>query len=321
MDIEVAKALYDVLPDSAKEKLINPTAAEAGQLFGEIAKTVNLGVGLPFRWMNSHLERLTELTKMKVQSIPEKRLDLSKLNLTSKIIMDSFHSVSEEEFLEAYSELITDSLDKETSEHVHPYYSSLLTQLTKADLELLEFIYLCEIFGEGDAMSITLSQEYMTDRKTIHREPALIDEYGRLTESYNKRNKLFSYRGERLHGFPKFMGDSEHLELIESISVSKDYQSSEFLLKNLGLIHTTNSVLEEQLSLEYTEKHTLAISEYFSKHFGYSFDDIVKKNSNKDILMLSETLGITEFAKPLVDLLFDPFYDEELIEDKQSDTK
>lgn len=310
MDIEVAKALYDVLPDSAKEKLINPTATEVGQLFGEITKTVNLGVGLPFRWMNSHLERLTERTKQKIQTIPEERLDLSKLNLTSKIIMDSFHSVSEGEFLEAYSNLITKSLDKETSSLVHPYYSSLLTQLTKTDLDFFRSVYLCEFFKEGDASSLSIMMETTRANGTDYRRPFFIQKDGKITDSHDTNNPDLVYRGEHLHTFSLSFSHDQY-ELYGDFSITNNLTSSELLLKNLGLIQQSDGVYKEYLSLEYADQYTPDISEFFKDHYGVSFDDLLNSTENTDFLLITEPLGITPLARNLVEILFDPYSVEE----------
>ena len=125
------------LPQSTKEKLLNPTAKNIGDTLGEVSKLILAPVSIVTVWANAHVKKFKQSIIDNVNKIPEENRDSSKINLAMKTIEDSKYQISDDNLREMFAKLIAASIDKRNTQELSPRFSNVLSQFSPEDAEFL----------------------------------------------------------------------------------------------------------------------------------------------------------------------------------------
>lgn len=88
---------------------------------------------------DAEIKQLAETTRRKVESIPNKSLNLTDIQQVGKILDDSIFQLSVKDFIELYSSLIVACVD--SSKNVKPFYSSILKEMSGDEANLLKYFF------------------------------------------------------------------------------------------------------------------------------------------------------------------------------------
>ncbi len=138
LDPDQLESLNNALPDSTKEKLLNPTAKVVGD---SLAGIIGL-VLLPFQKLNilnkQNLKDFEEKVNKKTSHIPESNRDPSKLGIALKAIEEAKYQLNEEDLRELFSNLIASSVDDRKNSSITPRFATVLSQLGPKEAQLLQ---------------------------------------------------------------------------------------------------------------------------------------------------------------------------------------
>ena len=125
------------LPQSTKEKLLNPTAKNIGDTLGDISETILSPINIGTTWANAHIRKFKQSIIDNVKKIPEENRDSSKINLAMKTIDDSKYQISDDNLREMFAKLIAASIDKRNNHGLSPRFSNVLSQFSPEDAKFL----------------------------------------------------------------------------------------------------------------------------------------------------------------------------------------
>lgn len=127
----------ELIPESTKEEILNPSA----NLFGQASRGILHFFLDPFVKFNIIRDQDLEDFKNKVvtknSDIPTEHRDDSKANLAYKAIEDAKFQLGYEELQNMFSNLISSTLDSRKNDMVLPGFSSILRDLSAEDAQLL----------------------------------------------------------------------------------------------------------------------------------------------------------------------------------------
>lgn len=132
------KDIYNQLPQSTKEKLLNPTAKNIGETLGGVSELLLSPINILTSWSNAYIRKFKQSIIDNVNKIPEENRDPSKLNLAMKTIEDSKYQIANDDLREMFAKLVAASIDKNKSKNLSPRFSTILSQLSPSDAKLLK---------------------------------------------------------------------------------------------------------------------------------------------------------------------------------------
>lgn len=213
--LEIVGTAKELLPESVQEAVLLPAAKEIGELGGNAVKVITSPLGLPLYYVSKKIDSLRLKIDERFKAIPQENVDVSQAYKTMKILNDSLYSLDQEELQDAYASLIASSLDSRTQNKVHPYYSSLLQDLSGKDVQFLK-----NIFHYGTATRQNISVIDTMSQTPLRKELS--------SQSLEKSYTLFYFHerfGQDFGPFDNYQMTYKLLvssKLIEEISMSKD---------------------------------------------------------------------------------------------------
>lgn len=129
------------LPESTREKLLNPIANEIGQGVGNLFKVVLLPLNKVGIWADGVLENYRNSIQEKLKDIPEDNLDKSKLPLVLREMEESRYQINDDTLREMFAKLIVASVNKTKNSDITPQYSLVLSQLGPNEAKFLMTLY------------------------------------------------------------------------------------------------------------------------------------------------------------------------------------
>lgn len=189
----------ELIPESTKEELLNPSA----NLFGQASRGILhffLDPLVKFNIVrNQDLEDFKNKVVTKNSNIPTEYRDDSKANLAYKAIEDAKFQLGYKELQNMFSNLIASTLDSRKNDVVEPAFSSILKDLSVEDARLLlhfignNVLPLVNIrFEDDNSSGIDLVEHILLTNDEILHFPLSIASLERLGIIKIKETKLLS---------------------------------------------------------------------------------------------------------------------------------
>jgi hypothetical protein len=135
----------NVLPEKTTDALLTPGATSIGSAFKDIIEALGHKTLGPLRKFNlvkaKELKDFENQLNTKINDIPEENRDDSKIGITFKALEDSKYQLNEDIMREAFSNLISNSLDSRTNSRISPKYSDILANMSSNEAKLFQTIY------------------------------------------------------------------------------------------------------------------------------------------------------------------------------------
>ncbi|WP_326717733.1 DUF4393 domain-containing protein [Vagococcus jeotgali] len=135
----------NVLPEKTTDALLTPGATSIGSAFKDVIEALGHATLGPLRKFNlvkeKELKDFEEQLNSKINDIPEENRDDSKIGITFKALEDSKYQLNEDIMREAFSNLISNSLDSRTNSLISPKYSDILANMSSNEAKLFQTIY------------------------------------------------------------------------------------------------------------------------------------------------------------------------------------
>lgn len=142
---ENKKSLIDLVPDSVDNAIKNITdkpAQNMGTTFADIWYLVfgDISHAADKRRLKYSyaLQEFENELKEKISKIPEEKLIEPDMQVTAQALNTAKYCVEKKELREMYANLISSSLNIDTTDFVHPSFSNTINQLTPQDAKLLQ---------------------------------------------------------------------------------------------------------------------------------------------------------------------------------------
>lgn len=138
LDPNHLEAISNAVPESTREKLLNPSAKIIGDSIAGI-------LGKVFRPLQEwkivnehHLEEFKDNIYNNLSQIPEDNRDASKLELVLKAFEEAKYQLDEKELRNYFSNLISSSVDNRKNSAITPRFATVLSQLGKDEATILK---------------------------------------------------------------------------------------------------------------------------------------------------------------------------------------
>lgn len=148
---EDKKSLIDLVPDSVDNAVKNITdkpTQNMGTTLADIWYLVFGGISqaaekrkLKYSYALQEFEK--EL-KEKISKIPEDKLIEPDIQIIAPALESSKYCIEKENLRKMYANLIVASMNSDTCDHVHPIFSSIISQMSSYDGKILESMYYAE---------------------------------------------------------------------------------------------------------------------------------------------------------------------------------
>lgn len=140
MDPNIIKSVSDWLPQTTKEKLLNPSA-----------RAIGLGVSAlfykifykPIRYsiiQQKEVDDLINRTSEKISRIPKNKQTLEKRGLIAKAVESSQYSLDSEQLREMFANIIANAANKDYVSGVYPIFPTILSNMASHDAYFLKRI-------------------------------------------------------------------------------------------------------------------------------------------------------------------------------------
>ena len=200
MDPNQIEAWKEIIPESTMELLLNPVAKGVGYtvaglfyaVFGKIAK---YGAA-----KNSEIDDLINKTAKKIKEIPENKQTNANNGIMLKGFEDSRYVLNDGLMREYFSNLISKAANKDYSDKITPYFSTVLGNLSVADALFLQN------FREGKRLipAIAIAKIRFVD---THDSVSFSDYMQDIILEYNDDSK------------PTLKEHSEQIDTLESLGI------------------------------------------------------------------------------------------------------
>jgi abortive infection alpha-like protein len=138
-----AEALAKQLPvKQLYNEALSPAAKEAGQFFGDIAKTIRLAL-VPFQLTAAYQDRLTRFIDRAVRRVPEEKRIAPAPQILGPTLEGIRYEVAESPIDEMFSELLSRSMDTGRADEAHPAYPHIIRQLSSDEAKILVLLRDC----------------------------------------------------------------------------------------------------------------------------------------------------------------------------------
>ncbi|EOS7708495.1 DUF4393 domain-containing protein [Enterococcus hirae] len=135
----------ELIPKELIVNTLGPATKSIGEGLGGIVNYVMA----PLRRLNVTSEKSYQdfVSKLnaKTKSIPDENRDTSKFGLALKTMEDSRYQIEEEDMREYFANLLAGLIDNRKNSNASPRFSTILSELTTTDAELLSKIYLTPV--------------------------------------------------------------------------------------------------------------------------------------------------------------------------------
>ncbi|MEH0015427.1 DUF4393 domain-containing protein [Citrobacter portucalensis] len=159
---ESVKAVAEKLAVPVYEDALSPFAKELSKGLVSIARMVNSGVFL----MEDSVCAVTNVLRMTAENLallPPKQISFDRPRVALQALNEARFAINEDEIQRLFSNLISASLDKKTSESVHPAYIEIIKQLLPDEARILRFMFNKENHRKGHAPTIDIIQQDSED--------------------------------------------------------------------------------------------------------------------------------------------------------------
>lgn len=141
--IEATGEVLKVAPQAYDDGL-KPAVKETGKAFGTITGTLNTLL-MPLKCLNAKIAYLEEefISNLhnKTKDIPPERLVEPELSIVGPALEDLKYSLSEEDIKNLYLNLLSSSMDSNSSKKSHRCFVEIIKQLSPVEARFLNFIY------------------------------------------------------------------------------------------------------------------------------------------------------------------------------------
>lgn len=132
---------YNMLDPESKHALAYPAAERLGQAIDGLVSLVCYPLLKARIFTHSRLEQYQKETSRKINQIPEKNRDTSKLGLVIKAIEESRYQLNEDDIRKLYVNLIASTVDNRKNDVVSPRLATVVSQFGLNDANFLKTIY------------------------------------------------------------------------------------------------------------------------------------------------------------------------------------
>lgn len=137
---EIGYEVYENLPESTKELLLNPTAKTLGEALDGIVSlfcTPLIKIGIA---QKTSIKRFANEVMDETNKISPEQRDKSKLNLVAKALESARYQLDEDDIRQMYVKLIGSTINKQKSSFVSPYMASVISQLGTEEAKLIQLV-------------------------------------------------------------------------------------------------------------------------------------------------------------------------------------
>lgn len=159
---ESAKAIVEKLAVPVYEDALSPFAKELSKGLVSIARMVNSGVFLVEDSVNA-VTSVLRMTAENLALLPPKQISFDRPRVALQALNEAKFAINEDEIQRLFSNLISASLDKETSKLAHPAYIEIIKQLQPDEAKILRFMFNKENHRKGHAPTIDIFQQDLED--------------------------------------------------------------------------------------------------------------------------------------------------------------
>ncbi|MCX9005717.1 DUF4393 domain-containing protein [Citrobacter portucalensis] len=159
---ESAKAIVEKLAVPVYEDALSPFAKELSKGLVSITRMVNLGVFLVEDSVNA-VTSVLRMTAENLALLPPKQISFDRPRVALQALNEAKFAINEDEIQRLFSNLISASLDKETSKLAHPAYIEIIKQLQPDEAKILRFMFNKENHRKGHAPTIDIIQQDLED--------------------------------------------------------------------------------------------------------------------------------------------------------------
>lgn len=133
--------IYNSLPKSTQEAMLNPAAATLGKALDGAATLVCSPLLMIGTVSKSLLHKFSAEINQKINGIPQENRDVSKLGLVVKAMEDARYQLSEDDIRKMYVNLISSTVDNRKNNVVNPRLATVVAQFGSDEAEFLKIIY------------------------------------------------------------------------------------------------------------------------------------------------------------------------------------
>ncbi|ARW24601.1 hypothetical protein S101189_01165 [Pediococcus acidilactici] len=140
MDPNLIKSGFDALPESTVESILNPTGKILGDSAGGLARTICYPLLMWNIYTKEKLDNYANNIHKKINSIPEKRRDVSRLPVFLETLEKSKYKIGEDDIREMFENLLSKSLDSKYNDSITPRDATVIAQLGYKDASALNLL-------------------------------------------------------------------------------------------------------------------------------------------------------------------------------------
>lgn len=133
--------IYNSLPKSTQEAMLNPAATTLGKALDGAATVVCSPLLILGTVSKALLDKFSTEISQKINGIPQENRDTSKLGLVIKAMEEARYQLSEDDIRKMYVNLISSTVDNRKNNMVNPRLATVVAQFGPAEANFLKLLY------------------------------------------------------------------------------------------------------------------------------------------------------------------------------------
>lgn len=139
--VGIGTDIYNSLPKSTQEAMLNPVAKTLGKALDGAATVVCSPLLILGTVSKALLHKFSDEINHKINGIPQENRDTSKLGLVIKAMEEARYQLNEDDIREMYVNLISSTVDNRKNNFVNPRLASVIAQFGPNEADFLKTIY------------------------------------------------------------------------------------------------------------------------------------------------------------------------------------
>lgn len=133
--------IYDSLPQSTQEAILNPTAKTLGEALEGAAIVVCSPLLILRTLSKALLHKFSNEIDQGINGIPQEDRDSSKFGLVIKAMEEARYQLDEDDIRKMYVNLIASTVDSRKNNSITPRFVTVISQFGKQDAQFLDILY------------------------------------------------------------------------------------------------------------------------------------------------------------------------------------
>lgn len=226
MSDDALNKIIEKLAVPVYEDALKPFSKEISKGLVSIARMVNCGIYLVEDCVFATAEVL-RMTGENLALLPPERISFEKPRVALQALNEARFAINEEEIQRLFSNLITSSIDIESTSSAHPAYIEVIKQLQPDEAIILKFMFAMENHMQGHAPTIDITRAdgdkgSFSISETIHDVNLVCEDAGC---SFPEKSNLYFSNLKRIGLLASSPGTSfskrEHERIYSSIKVKE----------------------------------------------------------------------------------------------------